>query len=175
MLKKILLIGLILVGSFLNVAAQDGFDYDKYKTRTLKEIVESNSDLKSADITISKENNPQADPQIVVYGNLLHSEVKVRFMNKSRPISAERKEIIEIWKKSFKIDEKIVSFYENEYLFKEGEKEYWIPVQKQVAEYFPKELKENDLISLFIIRVGGRKLEDGKSWDWLFLSTEFEK
>lgn len=58
-------------------------------------------------------------------------------------------------------------------LFKECDNEYWIPVQKQVIPHFAKELKKGDMVSLFIVRVGGEKAKD--RWDWLFIVNEFQK
>ena len=180
MLKKSFFITLLLICGVLVTFGQNEFDSAKYKSRTLAEIVELNSDLKSADITVSKNTDinialKEKTVQTALYTNLLHSQVRIKFLNKSRPISTERKDLLNKWRISLGIDEKIVNLYENEYLFKECNTEYWIPVQKQVASFFPKELKEDDMIGLFIIRIGGRKLDEKNNWDWLFLSTEFEK
>ena len=169
MRKILLLTAFIFIGNLLTISAQDDFPYDKYKPRTLYETIGLDSEGKNADIIITKKDVPQ----MVAYTNLLYSQVRVKFMNKSRPFSADRKETLDLWKKTLAIDEKTVALYENEYLFKECSNEYWIPVQKQVAAFFPKELKEGDMISLFIIRIGAKKIND--NWDWLFLSSEFIK
>lgn len=170
-LNNLLILLFILIGNSLVIYAQeDSFPYDVYKPRTLSEIVILNLDVKNADVTVGKSKEA---PQMVLNADLLHSQVRVKFMNKSRPISADRKELLKLWQKTFGIEDKIVNLYENEYLFKECDYDYWIPVQKQVAAYFPKELKEGDMVSLFIIRVGGRKIN--ANWDWLFLTNEFKE
>lgn len=53
------------------------------------------------------------------------------------------------------------------------DKEYWIPVQKQVAVYFSNELEIGDRITLYLMAVGGVKLED--NWESVFLTNEFKK
>lgn len=171
MLKLLTFLTLVIAGNLLPVLAQDKFPYEVYKPRTLSEIVALNSDLKSADVIIGKKDIPQ----ITLNADFLHSQARLKFMNKSRPVSSDRKELLKIWQKTFAVDEKIAALYENEYLFKECDTEHWIPVQKQVASYFPKELKENDMVSLFIMRIGGQKLKTTNNWDWLFLANEFVK
>lgn len=171
-LKNLVLIFVfILFGSSMTVYAQNKFPYELYKSRTLNEIIEINADLKNADLIIKKEEIPQ----ITLNGNPLYSQVRLKFMNKSRPISTDRMDLVKLWQKTFDADERVLTLYENEYLFKECETEYWIPVQKQVAAFFPKELKTGDMISLFIMRIGGRKEKNADKWDWLFLTNEFVK
>lgn len=169
MRKVLLLLAFIFVVNLLTTYAQNDFPYDKYKPRTLSETISLDPEGKNADVIIMKKDVPQ----MVAYTNLLYSQVRVKFMNKSRPFSTDRKETLDLWKKTFGIEDKVFELYENEYLFKECENDYWIPVQKQVAAYFPKELKEGDMVSLFIIRIGGKKINN--NWDWLFLTNEFIK
>lgn len=164
-----MLLTFIFIGNLFTVYAQDDFPYDRYKPRTLSETISLDPEGKNADVIIEK----KSIPQMVAYTNLLYSQVRVKFMNKSRPLSVDRKETLDLWKKTLAMEDKTVSLYENEYLFNECNNEYRIPVQKQVAAFFPKELKEGDMISLFITRIGAKKIND--SWDWLFLSTEFIK
>lgn len=167
--SKLILALFVLAFCAATVRAQDEFPYDVYKPRTVSEMVALNADGKNADVVYGKTDAPQ----MVLYADFLHSQTRVKFANKSRPISAARRELLKFWQTTFKMDEKILNLYENEYLFKECESEHWIPVQKQVAAYFPKELKEGDMISLFLMRGGGRKV--GSGWDWVFLVNEFKK
>jgi len=168
-LKYLLILALVFVANSLTIYAQGSFPYEEYEPRTLSEIVSLNADVKNADVIVGKKDVPH----IVLNANFLHSQARVKFMNKTRPVSTDRKELLKIWQKTYGIEERIANLYENEYLFKECDYDYWIPVQKQVAAYFPKELKEGDMISLFIMRVGGKKIN--ANWDWLFLANEFKK
>lgn len=166
---KLLFILFIFAGGAAAVRAQNNFAYEAYKARTVSEIITVNADLKNADVVFGKKDAPQ----MVLYSDFLNSEARVKFMNKSRPISAARKELIKFWRTTFGIDEKVAALFEDEYLFRECGIDYWIPVQKQVAAYFPKELKEGDTISLYLIRGGGVRV--GNVWEWVFLVNEFEK
>ena len=139
------------------------FDYDRYKPRTLSELIELN--------------NPKLEEPmkklLITSGEWFHSQVRLQYVGTSRPFSAERKELLENWKRSFKINDETAAMFEREFLFRECGKDFWLPVQKQVAAYFPKELKEGEMITLYLFFGGGVKTKE-KS-DFLFLVSEFEK
>ena len=163
---------MLFVGAFtVTAAAQGDFPYEKYKQRTLAELIADGSNLPVK----SDGNKVLPRPDFVFDADFNFSRVRVRFMDRSRPISVESKELLSFWQKSFAIDQEVIDLYQDEYLFKECDTEYWIPVQKQVSSYFPKELKPGDMITLFLLRSAGKKLKDGKSYSFLFLSTEFDK
>ncbi len=174
---RIIFTALFLVTALsFSASAQDKFPYDKYKNRTLSEIVEQSSDFPKA--VFDAEGKPLPVPGIPDFmfsPDFLHSQVRVRFMNKVRPIQAETKDVLNKWKTTFNIDDKLLGLFVSEYLFTECNREYWIAVQKQVADYFPKELKTGDMVTLYLIRAAGRKSKDGKTFEMLFLVNEFEK
>ena len=159
---------LILISAFIFIAQtaySQGFPYHEYKTRTLSELVEMDSDVKNVDYKDEK--------GILIHAKPFYSAIRLEYTGKSRPISAERLNLFKLWQGSLGINAKILTFLENEYLFKECDKEYWIPVQKQVAAYFPKELKAGDRITLYLMAVGGVKIKN--NWEFIFLTNEFQK
>ncbi|MBX7173540.1 MAG: hypothetical protein K1X72_21410 [Pyrinomonadaceae bacterium] len=164
-MKKITLIFLLCIYLFSakSILAQD-FPFDKYKTRTLSELVE---------IEREATKTTYEGKGLLIDAKPFYSAVRVKFIGTSRAISSEKKNLLKMWQGSLGYDAEILSLYENEYLFKECDKEYWIPVQKQVAAYFPKELKSGDMITIYLMVVGGVKLE--KDWDFVFLINEFQK
>ena len=170
MLKLSFLLVLLVGAITLPATAQSDFPYERYKQRTLAELIEEGSNLpaKTGDKASQR-------PTFIFDADFNYSRVRVRFMERSRPISSESKELLGFWQKSFSIEQKVIDLYQDEYLFKECDTEYWIPVQKQVSSYFPKELKPGDMITLFLLRATGKKSKDGKSYSFLFLSTEFDK
>lgn len=142
-----------------------GFPYQEYRTRTLSELVEMDSDVKKGDYGDKK--------GILIHAKPFYWAIRVKYTGKSRAISSEKMDLFKLWQESLGVDAKVLTLLENEYLFKECDKEFWIPVQKQVAGYFPKELKEGDIITLYLIAVGGVKIKD--EWDFVFLTSEFQK
>ena len=144
---------------------------DKYKFRTLAEIPLIN---RSSTDDILKKTKLEDKTDFISY-DFLYSRVKVQFTGQQRPVSQDHQEMIKMWGNLQNIGKKTTSLYENEFLFKESDREYWIPVQKKVEEAMLKEVKADDMMTLFVIHVGGRKAAMAKDYEWLFLSTAFEK
>ncbi len=140
------------------------FPYEVYDPRTLAEFMARNS---AAVPGLDKQK------QLMIDAKPFYSAVRVKFVGTARPLSAEKKTLIKMWQESLGYDPKVLELLENEYLVRECDKEYWVVVQKQVAAYFPKELKTGDNITLYLMFVGGQKLAD--KWDFLFIVNEFRK
>lgn len=139
------------------------FDYSKYRPRTLAELSELNSPA------------PVKDEKKLVYisGNWFYSEVRMRYLGTSRPLTVATKEILSHWKTSFQIPDQTVALFKNEFLFRECDRDVWLPVQEQVSSYFAKELKPGDMVTLYLFLAGGIRT-NGKM-ELLFLVNEFEK
>ena len=151
--------------------AQKDKEQNKYKQRTLAELTMFNRENTAENLRKSKVEEKfdfiSVDP--------FYSKTRLQFTGSSRPISQDSKDLMRIWEKLLNVDKKVVSLYETELLFKECNREYWIPIQKKVSEKILDEAKANEMITLFVINVGGRKAAMAKEYDWLFLSTAFEK
>lgn len=64
------------------------------------------------------------------------------------------------------------ALFDREYLFRSGAKDFWLPVQGQVAAYFTTELKAGQTVMLYLRNAGGYRT--GGAWNWVFLVEEFE-
>ncbi len=136
---------------FTKTAYSQDFPYQEYKSRTLSEFAEMDSDVTKRDYK---------EKQLLIHAKPFYSAIRVKYVGTSRPVSTDKKNLFKLWQGSIGYDPKVLTLLENEYLFKECDKEYWIPVQKQVAAYFPKEMKEGDMITLYLMAVGGLKITD---------------
>src|SRR2546427_2637014 len=137
-------------GAVLKLQAQ-GFPWNEFERRTLKELVTINE---KEDVEDQK--RLPNENRMIVRGKILSSVIRLSYTGKSRTLSPERKKFIELWAGSyFSQTPGYADHYESEFLFKEGNDEYWLPVQKQVASYFPKELKKGDTVDVYLIRPGG--------------------
>jgi hypothetical protein len=87
-----------------------------------------------------------------------YSTIRLKYVGTSCPIAAERKEVFKMYQESMRPNVDVPSLIDNEYLFRECDTDYWIPVQKQVAAYFPKELKAGDMITVYLMVIGGVRL-----------------
>lgn len=143
---------------------EGGFPWHLYEARTLADVVEENAE----DALKYKEHG-----QIVLTAGRPY-KVKVVYKGEARPVRAERRALIEMWLKTYEIDPKFLSLFESEHLFKEGEKEFWLPAQTPVAAHFPRELNKGETVELYVQFIGGRREKDSDGIDWLFLVNEFQ-
>ena len=155
---------LILFSFTAQTVHSQGFPYQEYKTRTLAELVEMNT---------SKVKKTNFKKGMMINAKPFYSAIRVEYTGKARPLSSAKTDLFKFWQKSLSVDENVLTLLKDEYLFRECGNEYWIPVQKQVAAYFPKELKKGDKITLYLMAVGGVKVKN--NWEFIFLTNEFKK
>ncbi len=136
--------------------------WERYKPNTFEQIVAENSQ--------EMVNEPAG---YYVPMPELPAKVKVVYTGKTRNTSKERLAFIYLWAKTVgaKIDDSNQVFG-TEMLFKEGSREYWLPVQTQLIPFFRDELKVGDEVTLYTIWIGTNIKED-RSTDWVFLVNEF--
>ena len=167
-MRKSTLTTLLLLPLLFSAAASaraQGFDYDSYQPRTLAELVKKYDNEELAD--------PKLKDGSTSFGAPFPSRVRVTYAGETRKTSDARKQFIADWVKTHGMDASLVGLFENEWKFVEDGVEYWLPVQKQVASYFEKELKQGAAVDLYVVITGGRKTA-GK-WDWVVLVNEFNQ
>jgi hypothetical protein len=150
-----------------SVCAQ-GFPWSDFKRRTMTEIIKINNDESVEDF--KRVNAPNA---LIVRNNFLPSVIRLTYTGEVRPVGEKRLKFIEMWVAATAKQKDLHKLYQREFLFKEGADEYWFPVQEPVTKYFDKELKNGDLVDLYVVRPGGVKNDD--QVDWVFLVEEFQK
>ncbi len=144
------------------IALPQGFPWEIFKPRTLKEVIS---------IT-TKAVRP--DDSMFLANNELQSKVEVVFTGQSRPIIKARKTFITMWFGMLRANQKdYAELYESEYLYKEGSNEYWLPTSKPITKYFDKELKPGDKMHLYLISIGAYQGKEGI--DCVLLVEEFQK
>jgi hypothetical protein len=152
--------------------AQD-FPFEEYQTRTLSELIAMDADTNVKDL--EKTSGEKAKGQIIIHAKPFYSAVRVKYVGTIKALTQVEKEYLKLWQSSLGYPAEIPELYQNKYLFRECDKEYWIPVQKQVAAFFAKELKSGDMITLYLMYPGGIKSKPTDSWNFLFLVNEFQK
>jgi hypothetical protein len=145
-----------------SMAAAQGFPWEKFKPRTLKEV------------TAITTKSFKADDSMFLATSLLESKMSVTFTGKSRPIPKERLGFISTWVNMLGHPKEYEKLYQREFLYKEGKDEYWLPTQEPVTKYFDKELKEGDEMTLFLIAIGAYKSGE-KEIDCVLLVEEYQK
>jgi hypothetical protein len=111
-------------------------------------------------------------PGIVVSGDDFPTLARVTYRGDSRPLNSERREVLRHWGLSFLRDTSVVMDFHREYLFQEGKRLLWLPVQDSVASYFARELHPGQPVTLYVIWAGAYYA--GKEITWTFLVNEFK-
>jgi hypothetical protein len=138
------------------------FPWEIFKPRTLKEVTS---------IT-TKAVRP--DDSIFLAQNQLESKAEVVFTGKHRPIIEARKTFVNTWFGMLRSEQKeFAGLYEREYLYREGEAEYWLPTQRPITKYFDKELKPGDKVEIYLISIGAYR--SSGNIDCVLLVEEFQK
>lgn len=180
-MKQILFTLFLILAFTIPLLAQN--DWHTYPVRTIAEIIESTSG----------ESSKKAD--LIISANPFPSKTKATYTGKSRPISKRTKDFIKIWTQTRNVPAGNADMLVEEFLFREQDKEYWIPVLKTLVPFFGKELKEGDEIIIYYFFLGGydevklirkdsslsetaKKEAASKATDkieWIFAVEEFQK
>ena len=140
-MKHILYIFLLILTFTTPSVAQN--DWHTYPIRTIAEIINVHSG----------EVSQKAD--LIISTNPFPSKTKVIYTGKSRPSGKRTKDFIKLWVQTRNVPASNADMLVEEFLFREQDKEYWIPVVKTLVPFFGKELKEGDEIVIYYFFLGG--------------------
>jgi len=111
-------------------------------------------------------------PGVIISGHDFARLARVIYKGDSRPLDSKRLEVLREWGMTFLRDTSVVQDFHREYLFQEGKRRLWLPVQDSVASYFARELQPGQGVSLYVIWAGAYYA--GKDIIWTFLVNEFK-
>jgi hypothetical protein len=169
-MKRILLVFAFLALLPIGCHPQQGdqSSWDKYQPRTLQSIIDAHQDgLREFESDPSGYRN-----RLLLSSDSFQSKITLVFLGKSRPLLGKRAELLEYWKKMSKRSDDLISVFGTEMLFKEGDKEIWIAVQKPLLDPLPREVAIGKSFTAYIIWMGA--IQDGNHWEWLFAMNEFD-
>jgi hypothetical protein len=170
-MKQAVLVLIFLAGLVTISSAQtaEKSSWDAYEPRTLQSIIDAHKDS-VADL----DNSSPGPNKMLLSGDSFPSKVCLVYLGKSRSIAGKRKELLESWKKMLKeqVPENLVEMFSTEMLFREGDREFWIAVQKPLLEPLSKEVKVGGPMNGYVIWMGAIRAND--HWEWLFAMNEFD-
>lgn len=140
-MKQILFV-LFLV-STLSIASYAQDDWHTYPVRSIPDIIKMNSSDMST----------KAD--LIISANPFPSKTKVIYTGEKRVIGKYTKDFIKLWVQTRNVPVENADMLVEEYLFKEQNIEYWIPVVKTLEPFLRKELKAGDEIIIYYFFLGG--------------------
>lgn len=142
----------------------------KYPLRTLAAIISLNRD--GTDLTLRKAKLEERRDFIGI--DTMNSVVKLQFAGGPQTISEAHRTLINWWGKLQRVDKKFLQLYTDEFLFKENDVEYWIPIQAKDKDVIPSKFHAGDTITLTVLYIGAIKEKNEKTFSSLFLSAGFE-
>jgi hypothetical protein len=138
--------------------------WENYRSGTIAGVIQANDSSIRADT--------EHLPAIIVSGNQFPTLARVTYCGTSRPLDANRRQVLRTWGLSRYRDTLIVLDFRREYLFQEGKRQLWLPVEDTVASFFAAELKPGQQVSLYVSWIGAHYA--GKEITWAFLVSEFQ-
>lgn len=159
---------LFLLALLPSSALGQGFPWNDFERRTMQELLKINEQEETENFRRFPD-----QMQFVFRGTRLPSVVSLTFTGESRVLSADRKKFIESWATSYYRNPGYANLYTAEFLFKDGNEEHWLPVQKDVAKYFAAELKKGEPVDLYLISPGGLRGSNKGKTLWMFLVEQF--
>ena len=114
----------------------------------------------------------QKTVDFVISANPFPSKTAVFVTGERRAIPKAKMDFIKLWFETRGLPPERAEILENEYRFREGEKEYWLPVLKPLEPFLDKELKKGDGAVLYYFFLGGYSKTER---EWVFVVEEFQK
>ena len=161
---RLCILAALLLGTSARIV-QGQSSWDRYRPGTIAAVIGEH------DSTIRADHVPQ-HPSLVVSGHDFPTLARVTYRGKSRPLNSNRLEVLRHWSLTFMRDTSIVQEFDREYLFQEGKRLLWLPVQDSVASYFARELRPGQQVTLYVIWAGAHYA--GRDITWTFLVNEFK-
>jgi hypothetical protein len=158
------LVGALVLGAPIDVARAQT-DWGRYKPGTIAAVMQLHDSTIRADHLANH-------PGVIVSGDDFPTLTRVLYRGHSRPLNARRVEVMREWGLTFLRDSSIVNDFHREYLFQEGKKLLWLPVQDTVASYFPRELHPGQAVTLYVVWFGAYFA--GGDIIWAFIVNDFK-
>jgi hypothetical protein len=80
---------------------------------------------------------------------------------------------LEHWLESIGLPSQVIGLLQHEARFREGDKDYWLPVRKKTLDDMAGRVKKGNEIVIHTILAGG--VPQANSVEWVFIVGEFSK
>ncbi len=155
----------LLLGGLARISQAQN-NWSRYTPGTMAAVIQQH------DSSIRADHAGKKGPALAVSGDDFPTLARVTYRGDSRPLDPKRREVLREWSLAFLRDTSAVTDFHREYLFQEGKRAMWLPVQDTVASYFARELRPGQPVTLYVIWAGAHYA--GKDITWTFLVNEFK-
>lgn len=155
------------VGQFLGprpVSCQLPWEY--YRRHSLAEVISQQHDIVLRTFT------QELGQRIFLGGSSFPSLPDLRYLDSARATSGRRLELIRLWIKTYEIPDESPDDYTTELLFREEDRQLWLPVRSSVIEGLESAAASGDPLTLYVVWVGA--LKTGDDIEWVFLVYGFQ-
>ena len=142
--------------------AQAQSTWDRYQPRELREIIEAHAGE-------FDDNLARVDSTIAVSADDFPSRAWLEYTGLERPFAPDRKSVFRRWLRSMGRDTSRAALYEIEWLFREGEREFWLPMPNEVLSWGRENVQPGERVEVFVLWLG--VVTVGGKADWLFIAT----
>jgi hypothetical protein len=156
--------GVLVLGAPVATAHAQG-NWGRYKPGTIAAVMQLRDSTIRADHVANH-------PSFIVSGDDFPTQTRVVYRGDSRPLDPRRVDVVKHWGLTFLRDSTIVNAFHREYLFQEGNKLLWLPVQDTVASYFGRELHPGQTVTLCVVWFGA--YYTGGDIAWAFIVNDFK-
>ena len=139
--------------------------WDAYKPGTITAVMNQHDSIVPGD-------SADGRTSVMVSGDDFPTLARVIYRGESRPLDARRALVMREWSLAFLRDTSMLNDFHREYLFQEGKRALWLPVQDTVASFFSRELRPGQAVRLYVIFLGARR--EPKEIFWAFAVNEFK-
>ncbi len=80
---------------------------------------------------------------------------------------------LKVWAESQGHPLEILELLKQEARFRDGDKDYWLPIRKKISDDMAGQLKKGDEVIIHTLLAGGMPQAD--SVEWVFIAGEFSK
>jgi len=136
-----------------------GSDWDRYVPRKIVDVIDANAELVSR------------GGDYFYTASDFATKATVLYLGKTRTIPPQRADFLARYLGKMRGHPEWVDLYKREILCREGDAEYWLPIQDSVLEYFRKEVAAGTQVYVLATWAGAISVDD--STDWVFLVNEF--
>lgn len=131
----------------------------------------SSTTFAQMDADLAKATQGSAGPTYFNTAPESRKRLVVNFTSQSRPLDAAELDYIQKYATRMGKPNYAKAFT-RAFLFKADGQDHWLPVQNGLTEFFTKEVKDGDSITLYLLESGGAK--KGAGWAWSYLVEDFK-
>ncbi|HWT00643.1 MAG TPA: hypothetical protein VN256_10375 [Pyrinomonadaceae bacterium] len=110
---------------------------------------------------------------LVIDARQVKSKSKVIYTGDVREAGEKKMRFLERWLESLGLPLQVIGLLQQEARFREGDKDYWLPVRKKILDDMAGQVKKGDEIVIHTILAGG--LPQADSVEWVFVVGEFSR